>query len=257
MKNPVKVKLAQGGISMGTWNMIGHPVVAEILALAGFDWIALDLEHGIMDWPQAAVQMMAMQGTACVPLCRLPANEPMHFKLALDAGALGVIVPMIDSAESASRAVACAKYPPQGMRGVGIARAHGYGTRFDEYVSAANAETLVALQIEHVDAVNHIEEICAVPGVDAIFIGPYDLSGSMDRIGQLRHPEVEEAVAHALAAAKSSGVAPGLHVVDPRPGEVAQRVAEGFRFMAVGLDVLLLGNSARELSDMSRQRESE
>jgi 2-dehydro-3-deoxyglucarate aldolase len=237
--------------------MIGHPVVAEILASAGFEWIALDMEHGIMDWPQAAMQMMAMQGTTCAPMCRLPANDPVNFKLALDAGATGVIVPMIRSAEEAHAAVASARYPPEGVRGVALGRAQGYGALFDEYVRAANAEILVALQIEHIDSINQIEEICSVPGVDAVFIGPYDLSGSMNRMGQLHHPEVEQAVAHALEVAKSSGVAPGLHIVDPRPGEVAGRVAEGFRFIAVGLDVLLLGNSARALAAMALASESQ
>lgn len=256
MKNLVKDKLARGEVSIGTWNMIGHPVVAEILAQAGFDWIALDMEHGTIDWPQAVVQMQAMQGNSCVPLCRLPANDPVHFKQSLDVGAWGVIVPMIRSVQDARRAVASAKYPPDGIRGVGICRAHAYGVQFDEYVRTANAETLVVLQIEHIDGVKDIEQICAVPGVDAIFIGPYDLSGSMERMGQLYHPDVEQAVAHTLQVAKSSGVVPGLHIVDPRQGEIAQRIEEGFRFIAVGLDVLLLGKSARALAFQSRLGES-
>lgn len=247
MKNPIKEKLAAGQVSIGSWNMIGHPVVAEILAQSGFDWLALDMEHGVIDWPQAVVQMQAIQGCSCVPLCRLPINDPVHFKWALDAGAAGVIVPMIRSAQEARRAVAAAMYPPDGIRGVGICRAHCYGMCFDEYVSMANAETLVVLQIEHIDAVNDIEQICAVPGIDAIFIGPYDLSGSMGRIGQLRHPDVEQAVAHVLQVAQSSEVAPGLHIVDPRPGEIEQRIEEGFRLIALGMDVLFLRKSAQAL----------
>jgi len=247
MKNRVKAKLAKGQASIGTWNMIGHPVVAEILAQAGFDWIGLDLEHGTMDWPQALVQMQVIQGNGCLPLCRLPVNDPVHFKWALDAGAGGVIVPMVRSAEDARRAVTSARYPPEGERGVGICRAHRYGPGFDEYVRGANEETLIVLQIEHIDAVNDIEGICAVPGVDAFFIGPYDLSGSMGLIGQVHHPEVEEAVEQVLRAGQTSGIAPGLHIVDPRPGEMEQRIQEGFRFIAVGLDTLMLGNSARAL----------
>ena len=248
MKNTVKAKLKQGLPSIGSWNMIGHPTVVEIMAQAGFDWIALDMEHGAIDWPQASVQMQAMKGTGCLPICRLPANEAVHFKWALDSGAVGVIVPMVKSATEAARAVAYAKYPPDGIRGVGVCRAHDYGASFDAYVETANQEILVVLQIEHIDAVNQIEEICRVPGVDAVFIGPYDLSGSMGLMGQIHHMDVEKAVAHVLEVSQATGVAPGLHIVDPRPNEIGDRVAEGFRFIAVGLDTLMLSQAMRALA---------
>ena len=226
MQNSVKATLLAGEASIGTWNMIGHPMVAEILAQSGFDWVALDMEHGVMDWPQAVVQMQVIQGNGSAALCRLPVNDPVHFKWALDAGAEGVIVPMIRTANDARLAVRSSKYPPQGARGVGICRAHDYGISFDEYVSTANAETLVALQIEHIDAVNSIEQICAVPGVDALFIGPYDLSGSMGQMGEVHSPMVEQAVTRVLQVAKASGIAPGLHIVDPRPGEIEERIED-------------------------------
>ncbi len=253
MKNAVKAKLRQGLPSIGTWNMIGHPVVAEILAQAGFDWIALDLEHGSIDWPQAVSQMQAIQGTGCVPLCRLPVNDPVHFKWALDAGAAGVIVPMVKSVEDARCAVASAKYPPLGIRGVGVCRAHGYGAGFEAYVRDANDETLVVLQIEHIDAVNQIEDICRVDGVDAVFIGPYDLSGSMDLMGQTHHPEVEKAVTRVFRAARDAGIAAGLHIVDPRPNEITERVRDGFRFIAVGLDTLMLSKAMIALATQGRE----
>jgi 2-dehydro-3-deoxyglucarate aldolase len=247
MKNGVKDKLRRGLPAIGSWNMIGHPVVAEILAQAGFDWIALDMEHGVLDWPQAIQQMQAMQATACVPLCRLPANEAVHFKWALDGGAFGVIVPMVKSGEDAHQAVASTKYPPMGTRGVGICRAHGYGAGFEDYVRTANDETLVVLQIEHIDGVHAMEEICSIAGVDAVFIGPYDLSGSMDLMGQTHHPDVQKAVKHVLEVAKAYGVAPGLHIVDPRPNEVVERIEEGFSLIAVGLDTLMLSKAMRAL----------
>jgi len=247
MKNPIKAKLAAGDVSIGAWNMIGHSMVAEILAQAGFDWIALDMEHGVIDWSQAVLQMQSIQGNGCGAICRLPANNPVYFSRALDSGAEGVIVPMIRSADEAQQAVAAAKYPPEGSRGVGICRVHRYGAGFDDYIATANTETLVVLQIEHIDAVRQIEAICAVPGVDAVFIGPYDLSGSMGLIGQIYHPEVEQAIAHVFEAAQAANIAPGLHIVDPKPGEIAQRAGEGFRFIAVGLDVLLLSNAAHNL----------
>jgi 2-keto-3-deoxy-L-rhamnonate aldolase RhmA len=130
---------------------------------------------------------------------------------------------------------------------VGVSRAHGYGGAFDDYVRTANDETMVMLQIEHIDAVNGIEEICELPGVDVVFIGPYDLSGTMDLMGQVHHPDVESAVQHVLDVALAHDVTPGLLIADPAPGEIARRLAEGFRLISIGLDNLMLVNAARAL----------
>ena len=247
MKNDVKAKLSRGEPSVGTWTMIGHPVVAEILAQAGFDWVVLDVEHGVMDWPRVLGQVQAVQGQGCAAICRIPVNAPEHFKWALDSGAEGVMVPMVRTAEDARQAVTFAKYPPDGIRGVGVCRAHGYGATFQSYVEHANDETLVILQIEHIDAVNNIDEICAVSGIDAVFIGPYDLSGTMGLMGQVHHPEVEAAVKRVCDAARVADIAVGLLIAEPRPGELAQRIAEGFHFISVGLDTLLLVRGAQAL----------
>ncbi|MGC9522677.1 MAG: HpcH/HpaI aldolase family protein [Anaerolineae bacterium] len=253
MQNSVKAKLARGEATVGTWTMIGHPSVAEILARAGFDWVVLDIEHGMPDWPRALGQIQAVQGQACAALCRLPVNAPEHFKWALDLGAEGVMVPFVQTAEDAAGAVAAAKYPPEGMRGVGVCRAHQYGAAFQEYVDTANEQTLVILQIEHIEAVHNIEAICAVPGVDVVFVGPYDLSGSMDLMGQVHHPDVEEAVDHVLHVAQAAGVAPGLLIAEPRPGELKAKIDEGFRFIAAGLDTLMLVRAAESLVRQWRQ----
>jgi 2-dehydro-3-deoxyglucarate aldolase len=252
MQNAIKAKLSEGEVTVGTWMMIGHPVVAEILAQSGFDWIVVDMEHGVVDWPRALGLVQAIEGQGCMPICRLPVNAPEHFKWALDTGAGGVMVPLIRSAEDAERAVTYAKYPPEGTRGIGVCRAHRYGAAFQSYVDSANEETLVVLQIEHIDAVNDIEGICAVPGVDAVFIGPYDLSGSMGLMGQIHHPKVEAAVDRVFQAATKAGVAPGLLIAEPASGEVAQRIADGFQFIAVGLDTLMLVRAADVLVDQWR-----
>jgi 2-keto-3-deoxy-L-rhamnonate aldolase RhmA len=256
MKNHVKDKLRRGLPAIGTWNMIGHSVVTEILAQAGFDWVGLDMEHGVTDWPQAVHLMQAMQATQCLPLCRLPINQPEHFKWALDAGAFGVIVPFVNSEEEARRAVAYAKYPPQGIRGISICRAHGYGASFEDYVRTANEETLVILQVEHIDSVHAIEQICAVPGVDAVFIGPYDLSGSMGLMGQVSHPDVLKAVDHVREVAEAHGVVPGLLIVEPAPNEVHDRIEEGFRLISVGLDTVVLSKGMRAILQGSRSAEA-
>ena len=247
MHNQIKEKLARGENSIGTWQMIGHPVVTEIMAQSGFDWVVLDIEHGIFDWPAALGHVQVIQGHGCPVLFRLPINAPEHFKWALDTGAEGVIVPMIRTVEDARRAIAYAKYPPEGERGISIGRAHAYGAAFDDYVATANAETLVALQIEHIDAVDNIEGICALPGLDVVFVGPYDLSGTMGLMGKVTHPDVEAAMTRVVHVAQEANVVPGLLIVDPKPGEVARRVAEGFRFISIGLDTTMLVNAVREM----------
>ena len=247
MHNVVKAKLLRGEPSVGTWTMIGHPVVAEILAQAGFDWVVLDVEHGVMDWPRVLGQVQAVQGQGCAAICRIPVNTAEHFKWALDSGAEGVMVPMVLTADDARQAVTFAKYPPDGIRGVGVCRAHGYGATFQSYVEQANDETLVILQIEHIDAVRNIDEICAVPGIDALFVGPYDLSGTMGLMGQVHHPEVEAAVRRVVDAARAANVTVGLLIAEPRPGELAERIAEGFNLISVGLDTLLLVRGAQAL----------
>ncbi len=257
MRNQVKAKLARGTATVGTWTMIGHPAVAEILGEAGFDWVVLDVEHGMMDWPRVLAQIQAVQGQGCAAICRVPVNAPEHFKWALDLGAEGVMVPLVQNADEARQAVAAARYPPDGSRGVGVCRAHGYGARFQSYVDTANDEVLVILQIEHIDAVHDIEAICAVPGVDVVFIGPYDLSGSLGVMGQIHHPDVEQAVVHVFEVAQAAGVAPGLLIAEPQPGELAARLAEGFRFVAVGLDTLMLVRGAQHLIGQWRQVRSE
>lgn len=247
MHNPVKAKLMAGEVSLGTWNMIGHSIAAEILGRAGFDWVVMDLEHGVMDFPQLVTHCQVLEGLGVVPMCRLPAIRPEYFKWALDAGAGGVIVPWVRSEEDARAAVQFAKYPPQGIRGTALTRAQGFGETFEDYVSTANAETMVVLMIEHIDAVDTIEAILAVPGVDAVFIGPYDLSASMGLMGQLQHPAVEGAIQKVLAVAQAKGVTAGLHVVEPTSGEWQQRAAEGFRLIALGMDVTMLAKVARRL----------
>ena len=245
MKNIVKQKLALGKVSIGTWNMIGHSLVTEILANAGYDWVAMDMEHGVMGFPQLASLCQVLESKGVVPMCRLPGIQAEYFKWALDAGVQGVIVPLIQTAEDAERSVAFAKYAPEGIRGVALTRVHEFGEKFDEYVATANRETLVVIMIEHIDAVNNIEEILDVPGIDAVFIGPYDLSCSMNLMGQVHHPDVEVVCKKVIDVATTKGIASGLHIVDPLPGELEKRIADGYTFIALGMDVTMLNSASR------------
>lgn len=247
MNNIVKQKLAKNQASIGTWNMIGHTIVTEILANSGFDWVALDMEHGVINFSQVASHCQVLEGKGVVPLCRLPAIQPEYFKWALDAGAMGVIVPLVRTVDDVKKSVSYSKYSPEGNRGVALTRVHGFGSSFDHYVQTANNETLVVIMIEHIDAVNEIDNILEVPGVDAVFIGPYDLSCSMKLMGQLHHPDVEAACSSVVEAAVRKGIAAGLHIVEPDNGELAKRMDEGYTFIALGMDVTMLNSAARRL----------
>ena len=243
--NPVKRKLNKGMVSLGTWNLIGHPLVTEILANAGYEWITLDLEHGTISFSDLATYCQLLESKGVLPFCRIPALQPEYFKWALDAGAMGVIVPMIKNPQDARDSVRYAKYPPQGERGTALTRVHAFGDTFDEYMALANQETMLVLMIEHVEAVRHIESIAEVEGVDALFIGPYDLSSSMNLTGQLNHPEVETACDKVLRTARKHDIAAGIHLIDPTPEEIALRIRQGYTMIALGMDVVMLRKSSQ------------
>ena len=169
---------------------MAHPSIAEILAMAGYDWVVVETEHTGIDVSEVLRLLIAIEQRGSIPLVRLAWNDPIQAKAVLDSGAAGVLVPMINTREEAELAVKMTKYPPLGYRGVGLARAQGYGENFNEYVEHANDDTLLMVQIEHKDAVANIEEILSVPGIDGTFIGPYDLSMSMGIPGQITHPDL-------------------------------------------------------------------
>jgi 2-dehydro-3-deoxyglucarate aldolase len=213
---------------------------------AGFDWLVVDLEHTVIgiESAQSLIQVISLGG--CVPLVRLTCNDPNQIKRVMDAGAHGVVVPMVNSREEAERAVSAVKYPPEGTRGVGLARAQGYGAEFEEYMDWQRRESVVIVQIEHIKAVENMESILTTPGVDGYIIGPYDLSGSLGVPGQFDHPDVKKALERVKEVTRDLKAASGFHVVQPNPVEVDEKVAEGYQFIAFGLDILFLGNSCRE-----------
>ncbi|MCX6237738.1 MAG: aldolase/citrate lyase family protein [Bacteroidia bacterium] len=180
---------------------------------------------------------------------RLAWIDPIQAKAVLDSGAAGVLVPMVNTKADAELAVQMTKYPPIGIRGVGLARAQGYGVNFDSYVKNANDDTLLIVQIEHKDAVSNIEEILSVPGIDGTFIGPYDLSMSLGIPGQINHPDVIAAKRKVKDATIAHGLFAGVHFVHPDTAveDCRQAVEEGYRFIALGTDILFLGDSARTL----------
>lgn len=249
--NRLKQKLRKGRVSVGAWIQIGHPAVAEILAGAGFDWVCVDLEHGAIDLPQAAALFASIELHGSVPMARVPENDTVWIRRVLDSGAKGVIVPMVNTAEQAEMAVRAAKYPPRGVRGFGYCRANKYGADFAAHLKKADREIIVILQIEHINAIGNLEEILTVKGVDGLFIGPMDLSGSMGVAGKLDHPEVRKALARFLFLCKKTGVPAGLHIIHPECNTVKESLKRGYRFMALGLDTgFLRDGAAKALSQV-------
>ena len=246
MINKVKQRLNSGEVSVGSWISLAHTAIAEIMAKSGFEWLTIDMEHSVIGIQDMAPLFQAIEASDCVPLVRLWSNDPVLAKRVMDAGAYGVIVPMVNSRKDAEKAVSSVKYPPDGERGVGLYRAQGFGVTFDEYKNSANQESLVIVQIEHKDAVENISEIVSVKGVDGVMIGPYDISGSLGVIGELDHPLVKQAQEKVLSAARAANKAAGIHVVYPSPAAVRDRVKEGFTFIAYSTDAILLNSKCRE-----------
>lgn len=245
LHNQVKHKLRAGQPSLGSWVMIGHQASAEILAGAGFDWITIDMEHTSIGYETLPVLLEAIRSRGPQAFVRIEANDPAVIKRVLDCGAGGIIVPLVNSAAEAEAAVRAARYPPAGFRGVSLGRASDYGANFDDYFRSINDELLVVAQIEHYRAVEAIDEIVAVEGLDAVFLGPYDLSGSMGIVGQFDHPRMGEARRRVLEAGRAAGKAVGIHEVRPEAGPVRSLLQEGFTLIACSLDTIFLRDSAR------------
>ena len=233
-------------LSIGSWIQLGHPAVAEIMASAGFDWLAIDLEHSTITLHEAEDLIRVIDLKGVVPLVRLASNNAEQIKRIMDAGAHGVIVPMVKSQDEAHAAVRAVRYPPQGERSIGLARAQGYGVDFARYFEWQRDQSLVVVQIEHIDAVNNLESILTVPGVDAYIVGPYDLSGSMGLPGEFQTPQFLEAMAQIRSVSEKLRVPGGVHIVEPDPQALKQCIDEGNRFIAYGVDTRMLDTACRK-----------
>ncbi|MDD5005721.1 MAG: aldolase/citrate lyase family protein [Candidatus Omnitrophica bacterium] len=245
IKNGLKNKLNNRKTTIGSWIQIAHPAVAEIMAQAGFEWLAIDLEHSTIELHQAQLLIQTIQSYNVVPLVRVSSNDAVQIKRVMDAGAAGVIVPNVNSEEDAQMAVAYIKYPPLGKRGVGLARAQGYGFEFEEYKKWVNKDSIVVVQIEHIDAINNLEEILSVDGVDASIIGPYDLSASLGCAGNFNKKEVKNSIKKYLTVCRKLNKPAGFHVINPESEELKNKIKQGFSFLALSIDTILLGNKCR------------
>ena len=235
----VRKNLKHDGHSIGSWLQIPAPSIAEIMGQAGYDWVAVDMEHGAIATHQLPDLFRALELGETLPLARVAQGKVKDCKEALDAGAGGIIVPMVESAEQLEKVRDAIRWPPAGKRGVAFSRANLFGKNFDEYIKEAQEPLLVAM-IEHINAVEKLDEILRVKGLDAILIGPYDLSASMGLTAQFDHSDFIKAMLDIKKIADGAKIACGIHVVEPSPDVLQQRIDDGYRFIAYSIDSVIL-----------------
>lgn len=239
-------RLLAGETLFGTILNLPSASVAEILAAAEFDWLFIDMEHGAIG-TSALLSILQTIDRDIACIVRVPALDVTPIKRALDLGAAGVMVPQVETAAQAAEAVRLARYAPAGDRGFGLARAHGYGFKVSEYLARANDEIAVIVQVEHARAVENVEAIAAVPGLDAVFIGPYDLSASLGHPGEIEHPAVVAALERVTQVCRGAGMTLGYFGMDA--DAVAPYVKQGYTLICAGVDSLFLGHGARRLAE--------
>lgn len=241
----LKARLAAGDKLLGCFLNSASPIVAELMAIAGYDCLMIDAEHSPVGLETALAMAAAIRAGGAAALMRVPANDPVYIKRALDIGIDGIMAPAVNSAAEAQALVAACRYPPAGQRGVAvpIIRASGYGFDAVEYVKRADDSLLVIAQIETAAAVAEAERIAAVPGIDLVFIGPFDLSASLGHLGEPDHPDAMAAIARTEAAVRSRGKWLGAIPTAARPAD--RLFAEGYRLVLAGADLMLLREAAR------------
>ena len=239
--NKIQEKLGKGDVSIGTWQQIPHASISEILGQAGYDWVAVDMEHGSVSVDQLPDLFRAIELGGTLPLARIAEPKSKDCKQALDAGAGGIIAPMIESADQLKTIRDACCWPPAGERGVGFSRANLFGKYFNEYKNESQAPLIIA-QIEHINAVNNLENILKVDGLDAIMVGPYDLSASMGITSEFEHKEFLLTMDHIMKLCNQHNVPCGDHIVEPNPKFLQERIDQGYKFIAYGTDGVFLNH---------------
>lgn len=245
--NQFRRDLLAGKRLIGCWSALGSPITAEILGLAGFDWLLLDGEHAPNDVLTFIPQLMALKDSVSAPVVRPACNDTVLIKRLLDIGFYNFLVPFVETADDARRAVAATRYPGGGVRGVSVAhRSNRYGTVKD-YQQIINDNIAVIVQIENQPAVDNIDAIAAVDGVDCLFVGPSDLAAGLGHLGNAAHPEVQAAIAHVFARAKAAGKPSGI--LAPVEADARRYIEMGCSFVAVGSDLGAFRSATQALKD--------
>ncbi|MEE2684663.1 MAG: aldolase/citrate lyase family protein [Planctomycetota bacterium] len=239
-----KSRLAGGEQLLGSMITLPSPAAAEILVELGYQWLFIDGEHGPLETAEVLSILQAV-GDQVPCIVRVPAAAEVPIKKMLDLGAAGIIAPQVNTAQQAADVVAWSLYAPQGRRGVGLARAHGYGLKFQQYVESANQEVTVIVQAEHAEAVENIEQIAQVPGIDAVLLGPYDLAASLGKMGQVDDPEVTGAIDRITAACQAAGIPLGIFGVTA--DAIRPYVEKGYNLLVAGTDTIFLASAAGKM----------
>ena len=239
----IRKSLGSGSAVVGSWMQIPDSNIAEIMGRAGYQWVAIDMEHGPVSVSQLPDIFRALELGGTLPLARVASPLPINCRQALDQGAAGVVIPMISSASQLEAIISECHWPPRGRRGVGFQRANVFGKYFDVYLEESQ-EALVVAQIEHVDAVNNLESIVAVSGLDAIMVGPYDLSASLGITGEFENKKFLDTLTQILKVCEKFKMPCGMHVVQPDTKMLEQRIREGYTFIAYGVDTVFLNQGA-------------
>ena len=243
-ENKVLKRLENNKPALGGWVLTGSPVVAELLALCGFNWVCIDAEHSAVTTETAQQMMTAIEKHGAEPFVRVSGIYESEIKKFLDMGARGIIVPMIKSYDDLVKAVSYIKFPPDGNRSYALPRCTSYGMYSSEYYLKANDSIFLGIMIEHKDALGELDKIFSHPHIDAVLVGPYDLSGSMGIPGKFEEPAFREALKLIYRKAKENGVMMGIHEVHPKPEKITELINQGFRFIACGLDTLFIMDEA-------------
>lgn len=239
----IREKLSSGLYSVGSWIQIPDASISEIMGKSGYDWVAVDLEHGSVSVSQLPNLFRAIELGGTLPLARVAQGGAKECKQALDAGAGGIIIPMIENANQLANVISVCRWPPSGTRGVGFSRANTFGKYFEDYSVEAENPLIVAM-IENINAVNDLDKILNVKGLDAIFVGPYDLSASMGITGKFDELEFINAIEKIKNLCAKKGIACGMHIVKPDTDLLKRRISEGYQFIAYSMDSVFITTSA-------------
>lgn len=240
IKGKLKKTLKNNELSIGSWITLAHPAIPEIMSASGFDWLVIDLEHSSLSLRDMEDMIRVIELSNTTPLVRLSNNDSTQIKRAMDSGSHGVLVPMVKTKKDAINAIKAVKYHPKGNRGVGLARAQGYGNNFDSYFNSSNNNSIVIVQIEHIDAIKNLEEIIKLDDIDGIILGPYDLSCSLGIAGEFEHKLMKNAISEALSISNKYNKPAGFHAVEPNIDDVEKLINQGFKFIAYSLDIRML-----------------
>lgn len=253
--NKLQYKLRNNEVSFGTWVQIGNPISAEILASIGFDWICVDLEHGIIDLETMTNIFRAIDSFDCVPIARIPKNDYVWIHRVLDAGAKGIIIPMIKTEDEAAAAISECLYPPIGNRGFGYSRANMYGKKFNKCIEDAGQDNItIILQIEHITAIHNLESILQLMFFDGTIIGPLDLAGS--RCSGIDNVSMESLLDKYLVMSTKYYKPSGIHIVRPNYNEIKNAIDKGYKLIGLGLDTVFLEENASSVLKLSKEIES-